>query len=57
MTTNETHFAHIKAKPLHATFAAEIQGVDFSGPVADIVFEEILQALTKVSYHILCLFL
>lgn len=57
MTTNETHFAHIKAKPLHATFAAEIQGVDFSGPVADIVFEEILQALTKVYYHILCLFL
>lgn len=54
MTTDAAQFSHISAKPLHATFAAEIQGVDFSKPIPDYIFQEVLQALTKVCY--LCYF-
>ena len=42
-------FSKIKIKELHPTFAAEVEGVDFSQPVPDDVFEEILAASAKVS--------
>ncbi|BCS28421.1 TauD/TfdA dioxygenase family protein [Aspergillus puulaauensis] len=40
-------FSHISAKPLHPTFGAEINGVDFSSPISEQVFAEIYQAITK----------
>ncbi|KAJ5786611.1 uncharacterized protein N7503_011823 [Penicillium pulvis] len=42
-----TNFSHISVKPLHPTFTAEVSGVDFSSPIPDDVFSEVLAALTK----------
>ena len=47
--TNSTNFSHISVKPLHPTFTAEVSGVDFSSPIPDDVFSEVLAALTKVN--------
>lgn len=41
-------FRHITITELHPTFGAEISGVDFSHPVEDDVFQEILAAIGKV---------
>jgi len=41
-------FQHIVAKELHPTFGAEISGVDFAKPLADVVLIEILAAIAKV---------
>lgn len=34
---------------LHPTFAAEIRGIDFSEPIPPDVFEQVYEAITKVS--------
>ena len=47
MAINEV-FKHITVKEIHPTFAAEVGGIDFSSPIADDVFAEILAAITKV---------
>ena len=44
----EPHFEQIKIKKLAPTFAAEVEGVDFSQPLSDDVFDDILKAITKV---------
>ena len=49
----ETEFKTLKIKELHPTFAAEIEGVDFSKPIPDDVFNEILAASAKVSRSVL----
>lgn len=37
-------------KPLHPTFGAEVEGVDFSSPIVDqLLVEEIKSAVAKVS--------
>jgi hypothetical protein len=41
-------FEHITISELHPTFGAEISGVDFSHPVEEKVFQEILTAMSKV---------
>lgn len=41
-------FKLITIKELHPTFGAEIHGVDFSQPVEDAVFQEIMAAIAKV---------
>jgi alpha-ketoglutarate-dependent 2,4-dichlorophenoxyacetate dioxygenase len=38
----------ISISELHPTFGAQISGVDFSLPISDEVFTEILKAITKV---------
>lgn len=43
-------FQRIQVTELHSTFGAEIAGIDFSEPVADEVFKEVLAAITKVRY-------
>ncbi|KAJ9323545.1 hypothetical protein DTO027B5_4486 [Paecilomyces variotii] len=45
--TTEPSFKHITIKELHPTFGAEISGIDFSKPVDDDVFQEVLAAITK----------
>jgi alpha-ketoglutarate-dependent 2,4-dichlorophenoxyacetate dioxygenase len=42
-------FKIIKIEKLHETFGAQISGVDFSSPISDEIFHEILAAITKVS--------
>lgn len=42
-------FSKIQIKELHPTFVAEVEGVDFTQPIPDDVFEEILAASAKVS--------
>jgi alpha-ketoglutarate-dependent 2,4-dichlorophenoxyacetate dioxygenase len=49
LLTPETTFETLKIKKLHPTFAAEIEGVDFSQPIPDGVFREILAASAKVN--------
>lgn len=44
----EKPFHHITVTELHPTFGAEISGVDFSQPVSDEVFSEVLSAISKV---------
>ncbi|RDL38139.1 Uncharacterized protein BP5553_05572 [Venustampulla echinocandica] len=44
---NGSTFNHITVKELHPTFGAEISGVDFSAPLTEEVFAEILAAITK----------
>ena len=53
LLTPGTDFKKLHIKKLHPTFAAEIEGVDFSQPIPDDVFNEILVASAKVSrdYH------
>lgn len=48
MPTLPVSFAHINITELHPTFGAEIHGVDFTHPVEEKVFQEILAALSKV---------
>ena len=48
--TGREQFNLIAIKELHPTFGAEISGVDFSKSVADEVFSEILDAITKVRF-------
>lgn len=45
----ETAFEKISVRKLHPTFGAQISGVDFSSPLSDEVFAEVLAAITKVS--------
>lgn len=48
-TEEEAQFQLIEVTQLHPTFGAEVRGVDFSKPVAEDVFAEIHDAITKVS--------
>ena len=45
----DREFKHLTIKELHPTFAAEIDGVDFSKDIPHDVFNEILAASAKVS--------
>lgn len=45
---DSTHH-YIQVTPLAPTFAAEVEGVDFSYPVPPDVFQEIHNAITQVS--------
>jgi hypothetical protein len=47
-TSSIPEYKHIKVNPLHPTFGAEVRGIDFSQPVSDEVFAEVLAAITKV---------
>ena len=47
----EPDYKHISVTQLAPTFAAEVSGVDFSKPVEDDVFQEILAAITQVSLY------
>lgn len=40
---------HLSIAELHPTFAAEVRGVDFSHELSPDVFDEVYQAITKVS--------
>jgi hypothetical protein len=40
-------FSKLEVTELHPTFGAEIEGVDFSQPIPDEVFKEILAASAK----------
>jgi hypothetical protein len=53
LLTPETEFKTLKIKELHPTFAAEIEGVDFSKPLSDSVFEEIRAASAKVNMFVI----
>lgn len=46
----EALYKKISIRELHLTFGAEISGVDFSSPLPEDVFAEILSAITKVCY-------
>lgn len=46
--TQPSSFEHITITELHPTFGAEISGIDFSRPVEEEVFQEILTAMSKV---------
>ena len=46
-TTRMQEFRHLRIKELHPTFAAEIEGVDFTTAIPDDVFAEILAASAK----------
>jgi hypothetical protein len=46
----EPHFEHIRIKEIGPTFAAEVEGVDFSQEIPQEVFDEILKAIAKVSW-------
>jgi hypothetical protein len=49
---SEPEFKLITVRPLHATFGAEVTGgIDFSKPVPDDIFQEVLAAITKVNPH------
>ena len=41
-------FKHIVVQKLHPTFGAQVNGVDFSTPLTDEVFGEVLAAVNKV---------
>ncbi|KAJ5716979.1 alpha-ketoglutarate-dependent 2-4-dichlorophenoxyacetate dioxygenase [Penicillium malachiteum] len=45
--TQPTLFNHLTITELHPTFGAEVSGVDFSRPVEDDIFQEILNAISK----------
>lgn len=44
----EPQFKHITVKEIGPTFAAEVEGVDFSHEIPQEVFDEIVAAITKV---------
>lgn len=44
----EPKYQHISVTPVGPTIGAEVSGVDFSRPVPADVFQEILDAITKV---------
>ena len=45
---NDDWFKHLKNDEQHPTFAAEIEGVDFSKDISNDVFAEILAASERV---------
>jgi hypothetical protein len=45
---NEPEFKHLTINPLHPTFAAEVEGLDFRN-LSDEQFKEIFAAMAKVS--------
>jgi alpha-ketoglutarate-dependent 2,4-dichlorophenoxyacetate dioxygenase len=45
----EPQFEHITIKEIGTTFAAEVDGVDFSQDIPQVVFDEVFAAITKVS--------
>ncbi|KIW19435.1 hypothetical protein PV08_00007 [Exophiala spinifera] len=47
LSNPKADFDHIIVKRLHPTFAAELSGVDFSKPLSDDLFREILAAVTE----------
>jgi alpha-ketoglutarate-dependent 2,4-dichlorophenoxyacetate dioxygenase len=47
-STDDLDFNIIKIQKLHKTFGAQISGVDFSSPISDEIFDEILAAISKV---------
>lgn len=50
-TSTSSTFSHITVSKLHPTFGAEISGVDFTRPVEEEVFAEILAATAQVGLH------
>lgn len=44
----DPEFKTLQIKKLHPTFGAEVSGVDFTKPIPDDVFQEILAAMAKV---------
>ena len=44
----DTEYQHIKVTQLAQTFGAEVTGVDFSKPVEQDVFDEVLKAIIHV---------
>jgi len=46
---SETAIKQLIVRKLHPTFGAKISGVDFSSPLSDETFAEVLAAITKVS--------
>jgi hypothetical protein len=46
----ESPYSRIAVKELHPTFGAEISGIDFSQPVDDETFREVLEAISKVGH-------
>lgn len=48
-STEDSDFKIIKIEKLHETFGAQISGVDFSNPISDEIFYEILAAINKVT--------
>lgn len=46
----DAKYSLIQVTPLASTFAAEVSGVDFSGPVSLDVFAEIKQAFAQVCW-------
>jgi alpha-ketoglutarate-dependent 2,4-dichlorophenoxyacetate dioxygenase len=48
---SNTESKNLIITPLHRTFGAEVAGVDFSKPLADETFAEILAACIKVRIH------
>ena len=51
LPTSTSTFSHITVSKLHPTFGAEISGVDFTRPVEEEVFAEILTAIAQVGLH------
>ena len=45
----EPQFKHFTIKEISPTFAAEVEGVDFSQDIPQEVFDEILKAIANVS--------
>jgi alpha-ketoglutarate-dependent 2,4-dichlorophenoxyacetate dioxygenase len=43
------NFKYIQVLPIHPTFGAEVSGIDFSKPIPDGQFNELLVAATQVS--------
>ena len=48
----ESRYNHIAVEQLHPTFGAEISGIEFSQPVDDETFQEVLQAISQVSHFV-----
>ncbi|PMD46954.1 taurine catabolism dioxygenase [Hyaloscypha variabilis F] len=46
-STDDSDFKIIRIQKLHQTFGAQVSGVDFSNPIPDETFDEILAAITK----------
>lgn len=51
-STDDSDFKIIKVQKLHQTFGAQISGVDFSSPISEEIFDEILAAITKVGEQV-----
>ena len=51
-STDDSDFKIIKVQKLHQTFGAQISGVDFSSPISEEIFDEILAAIAKVGEQV-----